>query len=87
MELADCTDSSADEEQEDMMVDSTGLKYVRGGVRDSGVVVDLVEVIDRRRELVEIDELLDWGAGHGEDELVQIEVPCMPVDAWQVRSH
>jgi hypothetical protein len=87
MELADCTDSSADEEQEDMKFDSTGLKHVRGGVRDSDEGVDLVEVTGRRRELVVIDELPGWGGGHGEDDLVQIGVPWIPVDAWQVQSH
>jgi hypothetical protein len=76
-ELAGCTDSSADEGQEDTKVDSTGLKYVRGGVRDSGVGVDPVEVTGRRRELVVIDELSGW----------QIGVPWIPVDAWQVQSH
>jgi hypothetical protein len=60
-ELAGCTDSSADEEQEDMKFDSTGLKHVRGGVRDSDEGVDLVEVTGRRRELVVIDELPGWG--------------------------
>jgi hypothetical protein len=86
-ELAGCTDSSADEGQEDTKVDSTGLKYVRGGVRDSGVGVDLVEVTGRRRELVVIDELSGWNAGHGEHDSVQIGVPWIPVDAWQVQSH
>jgi hypothetical protein len=86
-ELAGCTDSSADEEQEDMKLGLTGLKHVRGGVRDSGVEVDLAVGIGRRRELVEIDELLGWDAGHDEDDLVQIGVPWIPVDAWQAQSH
>ena len=86
-ELAGCMDSSADEEQEDTKVDSTDLKHVRGEERDSGVEVDLVEEIGRRRELVGIDELHGWNAGHGEDDLVQIGVPWIPVDAWQVQSH
>jgi hypothetical protein len=86
-ELAGCTDSSADEGQEDTKIDSTGLKHVRGEERDSGEGVDLVEVNGRRRELVGIDELPGWNAGHGEDDLVQIGVPWIPVDAWQVQSH
>jgi hypothetical protein len=86
-DLAGCMDSSADEEQEDTKVDLTDLKHVRGEDRDSGVGVDLVEVTGRRRELVGIDELPGWNAGHGEDDLVQIGVPWIPVDAWQVQSH
>lgn len=86
-ELAGCMDSSTDEEQEDTKIDSTGLKHVRGEQRDSDEGVDLVEVIGRRRELVGIDELPGWNAGHGEDDLVQIGVPWIPVDAWQVQSH
>jgi hypothetical protein len=85
-ELAGCTDSSADEEG-DMKVDLKSSRHVRGGVRDSGVGVDLVVVIGRRTEIVGIDELPGWNAGHGEDGLVQIGVPWIPVDAWQVQSH
>ena len=85
-ELAGCTDSSADEGQEDTKVDLTGLRHVRGGARDSGVEVDLVEVIGRRREIVGIDELLGWDAGHGEDDLVRTEVSWMPDADGQAQS-
>jgi len=84
-ELAGYTDSSA--EPEDTKVDLTGLKHVQGEVRDSGVGVDLVEVIGRRRELVGIDDLLGWDVGHGEDDLVKTEVPWMPDADGQVQSH
>jgi len=51
------------------------------------VGVDRVEVIGRRRGLVGVDELLGWDVGHGEDDLVQIEVPWMPDADGQVQSH
>jgi len=65
----------------------TGLKYVRGEERDSGVEVDLVEEIGRRMELVENDELLGWDEVRAEDDSVRIGVPWLPVDAWQAQNH